>query len=62
MRCDEKTHSELSLDPSRKGFAVGVRDTGEVLPLLGRHCHTRVGDHAKVVLPNQEALDAIDMA
>jgi hypothetical protein len=41
---------------------LGVRDAGEVLPREGWPCHPRVGDHARVVLPNQEALDAINMA
>ena len=62
MRCDENTHPELPLDLRRKGIAVGVRDAGEVLPLHGRLYLTLVGDQARVVLPNQQALDAIDMA
>jgi hypothetical protein len=33
-----------------------------VLPLRGRLYLTLVGDQARVVLHNQQALDAIDMA
>ena len=57
-----KTHPELPLDPRRKGAVVGVHDAGEVLPRLGWPCRPGMGDPARVVLPKQEALDAIDMA
>lgn len=57
-----KTHPELVLDLERNGDSVLVLDAGEVLPRPGRPCHPGVGDPARVVLLNQEALDAIDMA
>jgi len=57
-----KTHLELDLDPRRNGAELAILGGVEVVPRLGRRSHRGIGDHARVVLPKQEALDAIDMA
>jgi hypothetical protein len=62
MRCDAKTHPELPLDLVSKDFTVYVLDLVEVVPFVGHDLVTLDGDQARVVLFNQQALDAIDMA
>jgi hypothetical protein len=56
-----KTHPELGLDPRRNGAKLAVLGGVEVVPRLGRRSHPGVGDHARVVLPNQKAQGAIDV-
>ena len=56
-----KTHPELGLDPCRNGAELAVLGGVEVVPRLGRRSHQGVGDHARVVLPNQKAQGAIDV-
>ena len=56
-----KTHPELGLDPRRNGAELAVLGGVEVVPCLGRRSHRGVGDHARVVLPNQKAQSAIDV-
>ena len=55
-----KTHPELGLDPRRNGAELAVLGSVEV-PRPGRRSHRGVGDHARVVLPNQKAQGAIDV-
>ena len=62
MWCDAKTHPELPLDLHHKDFVVYVLDLVEVFPFVGHDLLTPDGDQARVVLSNQQALDAIDMA
>jgi hypothetical protein len=62
MRCDAKTHPELPLDLVSKDFTVYVLDLVEVVPFVRQDLVTPDGDQARVVLFNQQALDAIDMA
>jgi len=61
-----KTYPVLLLHPRCLGACDVVRGEGKVVPRLGRHSHVAVGacdgDHARVVLPNQKAQDAIDLA
>ena len=56
-----KTHPELGLDPHRNGAELAVLGGVEVVPCPGRQSHQGVGDHARVVLPNQKAQGAIDV-
>ena len=56
-----KTHPELGLDPHRNGAELAILGDIEVVPRLGRRSHRGVGDHARVVLPNQKAQGAIDV-
>jgi hypothetical protein len=56
-----KTHPELGLNPRHNGTKLAVLDGIEVVPHLGRRSHPGVGDHARVVLPNQKAHGAIDV-
>jgi hypothetical protein len=62
MRCDAKTHPELPLDLVSKDFVVYILNLVEVVPFVGHNLVTPDGDQARVVLFNQQALDAIDMA
>jgi hypothetical protein len=48
--CAMKTYPELA-----------VLGSVEVFPRPGRRSHLGVGDHARVVLPNQKAQGAIDV-
>ena len=61
-----KTYPVLLLNLHRLGACDVVRGEGKVVPCLGRRSHVVVGacdgDHARVVLPNQKAQDAIDLA
>ena len=61
-----KTYPVLLLNPRRLGAYDVVRGEGKVVPRLGRRSYVAVGacdgDHARVVLPNQKAQDAIDLA
>ena len=57
-----QTHPELSLDPRRNGVELAVLGGVEVVPRLGWRSHRGVGDHARVVLPNQKAQGAIDVS
>jgi len=61
-----KTYLVLLLNPRRLGACDVVRGEGKVVPRPWRHSHVVVGacdsDHARVVLPNQKAQDAIDLA
>ena len=59
--CAMKTHPELGLDPRHNGAELDVLGDVEVVPRLGRRSHRGVGDHARVVLPNQKAQGAIDV-
>ena len=56
-----KTHLEISLDPSRNIAELAVLGGVEVVPRPGRRSHRGIGDHARVVLPNQKAQGAIDV-
>ena len=61
-----KTYPVLLLNLRHLGAYDVVRGKGKVVPRLGQHSHIAVGacdgDHARVVLPNQKAQDAIDLA
>ena len=61
-----KTYLVLLLNPRRLGAYDVVRGEGKVVPHPGQHSHVVVGaydgDHARVMLPNQKAQDAIDLA
>ena len=57
-----KTHPELGLDPRSNGAELAVLGGIEVVPRLGQRSHRGVGDHARVVLPNQKAQGAIDVS
>jgi hypothetical protein len=61
-QCSVKTHPKLGLDPRHNGAELAVLGDGEVVPRLGRRSHRGVGDHARVLVPNQKAQDAIDLA
>ena len=56
-----KTHPELGLDPRHNGAELVGLGGLEVVPRLGRRSHRGVGDHARVVLPNQKIQGAIDV-
>jgi predicted RNA binding protein YcfA (HicA-like mRNA interferase family) len=56
-----KTHPELGLDPHHNGVELAVLGVIEVLPRPGWRSHRGVGDHARVVPPNQKAQGAIDV-
>ena len=56
-----KTHLELGLDPRHNGAEPAVLGGVEVVPRPGRRSHRGIGDHARVVLPNQKAQGAIDV-
>jgi hypothetical protein len=56
-----KTHPELGLDPRRNGVELAVLDVVEVVLRPGWRSHRGVGDHARVVSPNQKAQGAIDV-
>jgi hypothetical protein len=56
-----KAHPELGLNPCRNSAELVTLRGIEVVPCLGRRSHPSIGDHARVVLPNQKALDAIDV-
>jgi hypothetical protein len=56
-----KTYPELGLDDLRKSGAICL-DAREVWPVKGRLLFPLVHDQAGVVLLNQEALYASDMA
>jgi len=61
-----KTYPVLLLNPRRLGAYDVVCGEGKVVPRLGRRSHIAIGacdgDHARVVLLNQKAQDAIDLA
>jgi hypothetical protein len=57
-----KTHPELPLDHRCKGDLIYVLDLVEVWPLIGRLFDPVYGDKVRVVLLNQEAQHAINMA
>ena len=61
-----KTYPVLLLNPRCLGACNVVRGEGKVVPRPGRRSHVAIGacdgDHARVVLPNQKAQDAIDLA
>ena len=56
-----QTHPKLGLDPRCNGAELTVLGGVEVVPCPGRRSHRGVGDHARVVLPNQKAQGAIDV-
>jgi hypothetical protein len=56
------THPELSLDDLRNRNSVCVQHAAEVVPREGWLMSPFVGDLTRVVLLNQEALDATRMA
>jgi hypothetical protein len=57
-----KTHPELPLDHVGKGDLVYVLDLIELWPLIGWLLDPIYDDKARVVLLNQEAQHAINMA
>jgi hypothetical protein len=57
-----KTHPELGLDPRRNSAELAILGGVEVVPRPGRLSHRGVGDHARVVPPNQKAQGAIDVS
>jgi hypothetical protein len=56
-----KTHPELGLDPCRNVAELAILGGVEVFPCPGRQSHPGVGDHARVVQPNQKAQGVIDV-
>jgi hypothetical protein len=56
-----KTHPELGLDPRRNSAELAILSDVEVVPRPGWLSHQGVGDHARVVPPNQKAQGAIDV-